>query len=657
MYYMKQPIVSKNNNNTAATPSSDLLVKITDLVPGLIAVYNIRTGKYIYVNDSVKKILGYKKEEWLTKGLPFVVSLVHPDDLKTIMQKNAMALKKANSKNYKNRGHDPIVAFEYRVKHKNGSWRWLKSDGVVFQRDNKGKVAYVMNISIDITERKKAEDDIAASQVETQNALSSSRDQLEVILKNIADGVTVQDVSGKLVYANQRAAQLSGYKSVKGLLSAPPGDFLKRFEMLREDGSPIQLKDLPGRRAIAGEENPSMIIVYINKVTKAIKWSNVRASLITRKGEQPLIVNTIQDITDLKKIEQEQSRLAAIVESSDDAIISKALDGTIISWNTGAYRLFGYTNKEIIGKNITHLIPKYLWPEEIEIVEKIRNGERLHHFETIRIKKDGSKVPVSLSLSPIKNNNGTITGISTIARDITKQKEFEKQRDDFISIATHELKTPVTSVKAYAQVLENIFLKKKDQKSAHYLAKMDSQLNKLTNLIGDLLDVNKIQSGQLHFNPQTFDLNLLINEIIEELQRTTQKHKIIKKLIGSKKVHADRERIGQVLTNLISNAIKYSPLADKIIVSTKIENEALIVGVKDFGIGIPKNKQDKIFDKFFRISGPRNETFPGMGLGLHISSEFVKRQGGKIWLKSVEGKGSVFYFSLPLGKKVKPGNS
>lgn len=177
---------------------------------------------------------------------------------------------------------------------------------------------------------------------------------------------------------------------------------------------------------------------------------------------------------------------------------------------------------------------------------------------------------------------------------------------------------------------------------------MDAQVNKLTNLIGDLLDVTKIQSGRMQFHEAYFDLNELIEEVVEEIQRTSEKHKIIKNLVKVENFCGDRERIGQVLTNLITNAIKYSPHADKVIVSTGVKKGNVTLCVEDFGVGIPKDKLERVFEQFFRVSGPKQDTFPGLGLGLYISSEIIKREGGKIWVESEEGKGSTFSFSLPI---------
>jgi signal transduction histidine kinase len=249
--------------------------------------------------------------------------------------------------------------------------------------------------------------------------------------------------------------------------------------------------------------------------------------------------------------------------------------------------------------------------------------------------------------SPIIGHEEMYHGYVWFFLDITEREKLLEQKDDFIGIATHELKTPVTSIKAYTQILKSRFEKEGDQKSADLLTKMDAQLDKLITLISDLLDVTKIEGGKLNFNLDSFDFNELTKELVEELQRTTTKHTIIIEGKIKKKVYADRERTGQVLTNFITNAIKYSPHSKKIVVHLGEDKDNVSLCVQDFGVGIPKDKQEKVFERFYRVSGPREDTFPGLGLGLFISSEIIKRQGGRIWVESTKGTGSTFCFSLP----------
>ena len=254
---------------------------------------------------------------------------------------------------------------------------------------------------------------------------------------------------------------------------------------------------------------------------------------------------------------------------------------------------------------------------------------------------------------PQYNKKGDFRGYIGACVDITEQKHLQQQKDDFIGIASHELKTPVTSIKAYTQILERRLLKKGEEEEANMIRKMDVQINRLTSLIGDLLDVTKINSGKLQFNDRNFDFNELVKEVIEDLQRTTTQHQLLEDLQDVGVVFGDKERLGQVITNLISNAIKYSPNADQIIIHTQITDDEVSVCVEDFGIGISDDNLDKVFEQFYRVSGDLQHTFPGLGLGLYISAEIIKREHGRIWVNSVHGKGSSFCFALPIKKKAK----
>jgi hypothetical protein len=249
---------------------------------------------------------------------------------------------------------------------------------------------------------------------------------------------------------------------------------------------------------------------------------------------------------------------------------------------------------------------------------------------------------------PQYSKNGEFLGYIGSCTDISEQKNLQQQKDDFIGIASHELKTPVTSIKGYAQVLQRILLQKGEKEEAAMINKMDLQINRLTSLIGDLLDVTKINSGKLQFNDQDFDFNALVKDLVEDLQILTNKHQIVVYLNPTGIVFGDKERIGQVITNFITNAIKYSPNADKIILRTEILNNEVRLSVEDFGIGIANDKIAQVFDQFYRVSGNTQHTFPGLGLGLYISAEIITREHGKIWVISEVGLGSTFYFSLPL---------
>ena len=238
----------------------------------------------------------------------------------------------------------------------------------------------------------------------------------------------------------------------------------------------------------------------------------------------------------------------------------------------------------------------------------------------------------------------------TLEKDKVQKETLElmNRKDDFLSIASHELKTPVTSLKAYTQLLQMDAIEHADKIRELMLSKMDSQIDKLTSLITDLLDTSKMQNGKLIYNKTFFHLNELIKEIVDEIQVTNVSHKVVIEKNIPLQLYADRERISQVLSNLLSNAIKYCPDCKDIIVKLEKKGEMAVCSVQDFGNGIVKAQQDKIFERFYRVTGNNLHTYPGLGLGLFIAKEIIERHSGKIWFESEEGKGSTFYFSLPI---------
>lgn len=224
-------------------------------------------------------------------------------------------------------------------------------------------------------------------------------------------------------------------------------------------------------------------------------------------------------------------------------------------------------------------------------------------------------------------------------------------RDDFISVASHELKTPVTSVKIFTQVLLKNAEKNNDDKSIKSLVKVNKQIDKLTALIYNLLDISKIQSGHLEYSMKQFSFDEMISESIEVLQHMSDKHTIILEGKSNSLMYGDEDRLIQVISNLITNAIKYSPLADKVVVHVSVSKKRITVAIQDFGIGMDKEHLQKVFERFYRVSGTTDSTFPGLGIGLYISKEIVLRHGGKLWVESSVGKGSTFYLELPVATK------
>jgi signal transduction histidine kinase len=217
-------------------------------------------------------------------------------------------------------------------------------------------------------------------------------------------------------------------------------------------------------------------------------------------------------------------------------------------------------------------------------------------------------------------------------------------------MASHELKTPVTTLKAYTEILLMESMGKQNKGELNMLQKMDTQINKLTNLIGDLLDVSKSISGQMSLHFEIVDFNQLVKDVTNVMQLTAKNHTIHLNLSETRLIYGDKNRLSQVISNLISNAVKYSPKANKINISTEINENEIKLCVRDYGIGIPVSQQPKLFNRFFRVS---KNTYPGIGLGLYISNEIIKQHSGRMDFKSEEGKGSVFCFYLPIQQRVK----
>jgi signal transduction histidine kinase len=242
----------------------------------------------------------------------------------------------------------------------------------------------------------------------------------------------------------------------------------------------------------------------------------------------------------------------------------------------------------------------------------------------------------------------TLSAYYVVRQQINFQKDLDEKKDEFIGVASHELKTPVTSIKAFTQILARRCEKTGDVDSFEMLRKIDRHVNRLSEHINELLDITKISANELNLNLERFRLEGLIQEVVDETELGTTTHKIIRKVKCQAEVYADRERIRQVITNLIENAIKYSPRGENIIVELKCKNHSARLSVRDFGIGIPVDEQQKVFDRYYRSENRSTENFSGLGLGLYISSEIIKQHGGKIRVKSKPNKGSTFYFNLPL---------
>ncbi len=365
------------------------------------------------------------------------------------------------------------------------------------------------------------------------------------------------------------------------------------------------------------------------------------------EGVLAVFMDVTEQVITRKKIEEMGERFETMANNIPNLAWIANADGYIFWYNNRWYDYTGTTLQEMEGWGWKSVHDPKKLPAVLERWQlSINDGKPFEMVFPIR-GSDNVFRPFLTRVVPIRDNEGKVIRWLGTNTDITKQKEVERMKDDFISMASHELKTPLTTIKAYGQIAEDMLQEKGDVKTLEIMKRMSSQVNKLTTLIEDLLDVTKIQKGKLIYKEDFFDFNDLLKEVTDDMQRTTATHKIKNNLDSTAKILGDRNKISQVIDNLISNGIKYSPKANKIIVGTKLQDNGVQLSVQDFGIGILYKDRKKIFAQFYRVSGENQFTFPGMGIGLYICQEIIARHGGKIWLESKIGKGSVFYVWLP----------
>jgi PAS domain S-box-containing protein len=480
-------------------------------------------------------------------------------------------------------------------------------------------------------------------------SLAGLPERFEELIQKLPGAFYATDKDGYITFYNDAAVQLWGREPEIG-----KDMWCGSFKIFDLDGiTEVPLDQCPMALTLKRKQsvrvNEPFIVECPDKSRKYfIPYPD---PIFDENGNMVGATNMLMDVTESRLAENQKAMLAAIIHSSSDAIISKTLNSIITSWNQAAEKMFGYTAEEMIGQSIFKLIPPDRTGEESEILEKIKKGELVDHYETKRLTKDRKLIDISLTISPIKDSKGNIIGASKIARDITQTKILERHKDDFIKLASHELKTPVTSLSGYVQLLLHISDDRKYKLPdviKTCLHTVEKQVSKLSDLITELLDVSKIESGRLELFKTQFKLEKLVEECIEEARQITLKHAIIFRSDYQGKITADKLRIGQVITNLLNNAIKYSPASDKVSVFLKKENEHVQIEITDFGIGIDISDQPKIFERFYRVNGREVHNFPGFGIGLFISNEIVNRHDGTIEVKSEKNKGSVFTITLPL---------
>lgn len=532
-------------------------------------------------------------------------------------------------------------------------------------RDAQGKIIGAVMVFHDVSYQRRAEEALRV----TQTRLRATFDQAAV-------GIVVAGLNNQFLEVNQRLCEILGYSA----------DELHRLTL----NQVTHAEDLPGVKTnthavLSGQiAHTAFETRYLHKDGATI-WGRTTLTLLSDPStEDQRVIGTVEDITDRKRTEQAlndaradahkiQNHLAAIVESSDDAIISKTLEGVISTWNQGAEYIFGYAAEEVVGKPITILIPPTHIDEERVILQKLRQGERIENFETVRKRKDGVLINVALTVSPIRDKSGSIVGASKIARDITQRRraedllkqeianreraevalrEADRRKDEFLAILAHELRNPLAPIRQAALIYKAPGATDAQKRLSSDV--ITRQVEHMSLLVEDLLDISRITRGILRLRMEEVDLAQIVQAAVETARPIidAKRHDFGVEL-SSEHVRfvADPMRLAQVLANLLTNAAKYTDPNGVVRLRGSCSDEIVSVSVVDNGIGLPAHAITSIFEMFSQVASSRDHYEGGLGIGLSLSKGLVQLHGGEIEARSAGvGLGSEFIVRWPLRK-------
>jgi PAS domain S-box-containing protein len=495
----------------------------------------------------------------------------------------------------------------------------------------------------------------------TAESTQDPRAQMQAVLDGADDAIFLKNRAGQYLLANLACCQAIG-SSREQILGHDDRDLFPP-----ETAARIQAHDAVVMEA--GETRRFQLSVK--------RQTGVMTTYLTTKspyrdsaGHVIGVIGISRDVTAYEALITDSSYLAAIVRSSDDAIVSKTLDGVITSWNPGAERIFGFTANEAIGNHITLIIPPERWSEEDEVLARIRRGEGVDHFDTVRIRKDGTLVNISLTVSPVRNEAGVIIGVSKIARDISLTKRLERERsdllareqharseaeaanrakDEFLATVSHELRTPLSAILGWAQVIR---LKSDSETLEQAFKSIERNARHQVQLIEDLLDLSRITAGKMHLEIQPVDLGPVIVSALETVRPAAEAKAIrlgSRIQPGATVIMGDPGRLQQICWNLLSNAVKFTPCHGAVTVAVDRAHSTASIRVSDDGQGIEPDALPYIFERFHRADPSLTRTHGGLGLGLAIVRHLVELQGGSVTAESPgKGLGATFTVTLPL---------
>lgn len=590
-------------------------------------------------SDNFTAMFGYHRNQD-SESIDFWFKKIHPDDRKRVEQSVYGAIN----------DHQQQWSAEYRFQKADGSYAIILDRGSILHDDFNTPYRMVGSI-VDITRL-----------IEAEKRVSTTESKFKKIFEANVIGMLFSDIeSGRIEDANEVFLEMLGYSLVElkkhgmNWAKLTPPEFAevsrKAIETIREKGScqPFEKQ-------------------YIRKDGTRV-WVLIGSALLEGDYHNDAVTYVI-NITEQKEAERRRNELQRLVKKQQDEFygIFKNAPALITirrgndlryEFVNNAYREFD-GKQDYIGRAYLEVHPEIKGTRLADIDKHVlKTGETFiaKAFKVERLANNGQNIDCwfDFIFTPVYSDKGDIDGIAFFGFDVTDlvrgqqaTRELMQKKDEFMSIASHELKTPMTSIKGSLQIALRLSEKNKPQTEImQFVEKANRQTDKLSVLVNDLLDVTKIQAGKVVLSYSKFSINELVNECVDETQNVSNGYKIVVNTAKDAEINADRNRVEQVISNLLSNAIKYSPGQSEVIISTEIKKNKLRVAVKDFGIGIPADKKDLVFDRFFRVQESSHK-FSGLGLGLYISAEIIKRHHGKIGVDSEENSGSEFWFEIPV---------
>jgi PAS domain S-box-containing protein len=472
--------------------------------------------------------------------------------------------------------------------------------------------------------------------------------------------------TGVIRLYNRRASELWGQAPAAGITDER---FCRSLRLFRLDGRLLEYEETPMAQLLRhGDERTEEMVIERADRSRVTVRVDIAA---LRHAQRGLVgaVGAFQDISGRAQVEEQAARLAAIVTSADDAIISKSLNGHITSWNQAAEMMFGYTESEVLGKSITLIIPPERLHEEDLILSRLRQGERIH-LETERVAQDGRRIPISLTVSPIRDRSGRLVGASKVARDISERKRLEREseellaresraralapaasraKDEVLVMVAHELRNPVSTVMNALTVLDaGAGSPVADEQARRVIRR---QARHLARLLDDLLDVARITTGHIDLEREVLDLRAVAEQALEgERHRIEAKAQRVALACHEAPVlvSGDPIRLQQVADNILSNAWKYTPRGGSIRIAVEIERDQAVLRVRDDGAGIPPDRLESVFELFEQVNPKLARTEGGLGIGLTLVKRLVEMHGGTVHARSEgSGRGTEVVVRLP----------